>query len=193
MLVRRGELDRAERLLIRAERMLPLAEQPTAPDVQPLAGGDHGLAIAGVVRSTLAVARGDLSTAEAALARAYPAAVTSQDMPILALVAVGAAELADARGRHRDAALLLGAAARLRGAEDRTDPLVAELTRRSQLALGGTAFTAAYAAGWSLDAQAAVARVNPSRDRHPALTIAPDGDATAKTGAVPAAGQVRRA
>ncbi|HEX7745258.1 MAG TPA: hypothetical protein VF462_08370, partial [Micromonosporaceae bacterium] len=60
------------------------------------------------------------------------------------------------------------------------------------VALGGTAFAAAYAAGWSLDSQAALTRVDPARGRHPALGNAPN-DTTAKTGVAPAGGQVRRA
>jgi tetratricopeptide (TPR) repeat protein len=162
MLILRGELDRAERLLRRAEHR-------TGPDGQPLAGGDHGTAIVGSIRATLAVARGELAAAEAALAQAYAAAVATRDMPILALVGVGAAELAEARGRHHDTALLLGAAARLRGAEDPTNLQVAELTRRSQAALGPTAFAEVYAAGWSLDAQTALVRVDPAGGHRPAL------------------------
>jgi predicted ATPase/DNA-binding SARP family transcriptional activator len=172
MLTLQGELDRAEVLLRRAEQRM-------APDGQPLMGGDHGIAVVGSVRVTLAVARGELATAEAALAQAYAAAVASRDMPILAMVAVGAAEVADARARHRDTAVLLGAAARLRGAEDPTNPQVAELTRRSQTALGRAAFTEAYAAGWSLDAQTALARIDPAGPRSPALASAPADDATA--------------
>nr|WP_277349691.1 BTAD domain-containing putative transcriptional regulator [Planosporangium thailandense] len=168
MLVWRGELDRAEPLLRRAE-------QRVAPNGQPQAAGDHGVAIVAGVRATFEVARGELTAAEAALARAYVAAVAARDMPILALVAVGTAELADARGRHRDAALLLGAATRLRGTEDPTSPQVAELTRRSEAALGRAAFAEAYAAGWSLDARAALARVDPARGLGPAPAAAPAG------------------
>ncbi|MGC9669712.1 AfsR/SARP family transcriptional regulator [Planosporangium sp. 12N6] len=156
-LVRRGELGRAERLLCRAE-------QRAAVDGPPLVAGDHAAAIVGSIRATLEVARGDLTAAEAALVQAYAAAVTTRDMPILALVAVGAAELADARGWHREAALLLGAADRLRGSEDPTDLRIAALTRRGEAALGPAAFAEAYTAGWSLDAQAALARVDPAPD-----------------------------
>ncbi len=166
LLTRQGELDRAERLLHRAEqRMAP-------DDSHPLLGGDHGAAIHGTLKAALAVARGELAAAEAALARAYPAAVASRDMPILSLVAVGAALLAAGRCQYRDTAMLLGAAARLRGAEDPTDLQVAELTRGSRAALGDAAFADAYAAGWSLDAETALARVDPARRPGAALTAA---------------------
>ena len=42
------------------------------------------------------------------------------------------------------------AASRLRGAHDRTDPQVRDLTRRGRAALGGDAFDAAYGRGWAL-------------------------------------------
>jgi hypothetical protein len=59
--------------------------------------------------------------------------------------------------------MLLGAAARLRGAEDPTEPRIAQLTRDGRAVLGDEAFGAAYAAGWSLDQQTARARVDPAR------------------------------
>ncbi|RZU54359.1 putative ATPase [Krasilnikovia cinnamomea] len=152
----RGDLERAATLLERAD------ERVAAVD-GGLARGDHGTAILGAVRASLAVARDDPAGAEAALARAYPAAVASRDMPIVAMVAVVAAELADLQGRHADAAALLGAAARLRGAHDRTDLRVAELTRRGRAALGEEAFTAGYAGGWALDAAQARALADPAR------------------------------
>jgi hypothetical protein len=78
-------------------------------------GADHGEALVNAVRSALCVQQGDAAGAEAALARAYAAAVESRDMPILAMVAVTAAGLTELYGWHRDTAYLLGAAARLRG------------------------------------------------------------------------------
>ncbi|WP_285686477.1 hypothetical protein [Actinoplanes sp. NBRC 103695] len=46
---------------------------------------------------------------------------------------------AEAYGRHVESAALLGAASRLRGAPDRTDQQVVELTRRDRAALGDEA------------------------------------------------------
>ena len=123
----------------------------------------------GVLKAAIAVARGEPGAAVAALAVAYPAALASQDMPILSLVGVGAAEVAAGRGDHRDSAMLLGAAARLRGAEDPTEPRIARLIRDGRAALGDGAFGEAYAAGWSLDPQAARAWVDPARG--PALAV----------------------
>lgn len=76
---------------------------------------------------------------------------------------VHTAALAEALGRPRESAVLLGAAARLRGAHDRTDPQVLELTDRGRAALGDVEFAAAYADGWELDATSAVAAADPAR------------------------------
>jgi len=92
-------------------------------------------------------------------------------MPILSMIGVGAAEVAAARGEHRDSAMLLGAAARLRGAEDPTEPRIAAMTREGRAALGDEAYDAAYAAGWALDTQAARARVDPAHRSGPAPVI----------------------
>ncbi|WP_436529066.1 BTAD domain-containing putative transcriptional regulator [Actinoplanes sp. HUAS TT8] len=158
MMVTMGELDRAEELVGRAESLLPI-------DEAGFMNGDHGTAIIEGVRATLALRRGDRVRAERALIRAYAAAQETQDMPILSLVAVGAAGLAELTGRHREAAQLLGAAARLRGAHDPTDLQVAELTRRNLAELGEEGFAEAYAAGWALDPNTALARADPGQLR----------------------------
>ncbi|WP_205825456.1 hypothetical protein [Microbispora catharanthi] len=78
-------------------------------------------------------------------------------------MAVNAAVLAEAHGRHHESAVLLGAASRLRGAHDRTDRQVRELTRRGRAALGEEVFAAAYGKGWELDGKTAVTEVDPAR------------------------------
>jgi len=128
-------------------------------------GGDHGRALTGSVRAWLCVRRGDGPGAEKALAIAYAAAVESRDMPILSMVAVTAAHLAELYGQHREAALLLGSAARLRGAHDRSDPEIRELSGRCRAALGEAAFAAAYSQGWELDGKTASTQVDPARLR----------------------------
>jgi predicted ATPase/DNA-binding SARP family transcriptional activator len=169
LLIRQGELDRAEQLLRSAEaRLVPHGGSSALT-------GDHGFAIVGALKAVLAIARGEPAAAAAALAVAYPAALASQDMPILSIVGVGAAEVAAARGDYRDSAMLLGAAARLRGAEDPTEPRIAQLTRDGRAALGDEAFGAAYAAGWSLDRQTARARVDPGHRPGLALPVGPTG------------------
>ena len=154
--VRIGDLDRAAELIA-------VAEAGTAG--QSPFGGDHGRALVGSVRAYLCVEQGDAAGAATALDRAYAAAVQTGDMPILSMVAVTAARLAEHYGRHRDVALLLGAAARLRGTHDRTDRLIRAMANRSRAALGEDAFAEAYQAGWQLESRAASAQVDPARLR----------------------------
>ncbi|MCK2218588.1 winged helix-turn-helix domain-containing protein [Actinomadura sp. ATCC 31491] len=156
--VRLGELDRARELLEAAERDLP--GDPAAGEAFP---GDHARALVGGVRAWLCLELGDPAGAERALARAYAAARRTRDLPILSQVAVHVAALAGSYGRQRDAAVLLGVAARLRGAHDRSDRQVRELTRRSRAALGADAFGAAYREGWTLDARTAATEADPAR------------------------------
>ncbi|WP_244308732.1 BTAD domain-containing putative transcriptional regulator [Streptomyces monomycini] len=154
--VRRGDLDRARELLDGAERGLHGGT---------LFPGDHARTLVGSVRASLCLETGDLAGAEKALATAYAAALAARDLPILSLVAVQAAALAQAHGRQHRAAVLLGAASRLRGAHDRTDRQVRDLTRRGRAALGEDAFAAAYGTGWELDGKTAVTTVDPDRLR----------------------------
>ncbi|BBH71647.1 SARP family transcriptional regulator [Actinoplanes sp. OR16] len=156
LLIVLGDLDRAETLLDRAATGLGVENLPVV-------GGDHGAAIIGSVRAGLALRRGDADTAERQLELAYTAAVETQDMPIMAMVAVTAGGLAELRGQHREAALLLGAAARLRGSHDHTDLHVAAISAKVRAALGDAGFGEAYAIGWGLESPAALTRVKPSR------------------------------
>jgi hypothetical protein len=156
MWIRLGDLGRARELI-------DLAEAEMAAD--PLFAGDHGRAIAGTVRASLNVEVGDLAGAQRALTGAYTAAVESRDKPILAFVAVAAAGLAERQGHPGEAARLLGAAARLRGSHDRSDPNIREVTTRSRAALGEQSFTAAYGEGFDLDGKSASAQVDPARLR----------------------------
>ena len=151
-----GDLDRATELVERAE-----AEMDAFFEF----GGDHGRALTGAVRAWLCVERADGAGAERALAIAYAAAVESRDMPILSMVAVTAAALAELYGLHREVALLLGSAARLRGAHDRTDPQILRMSGRGRAALGEDAFAAAYTQGWELDGKTASTQVDPARLR----------------------------
>src|SRR3954451_16236047 len=159
--VRIGDLGRGRELIEAAEAGMAGAGT---------FGGDHGQALVSAVRASLCLREGDAPGAEAALGRAYAAAVESRDMPILAMVAVTAAGLAELYGRHRDTAHLLGAAAQLRGTHDRTDRQVRELSRRSRDALGEQAFAEAYRMGWELDGGTALARTDPARLRRDALS-----------------------
>ncbi|AEV86570.1 SARP family transcriptional regulator [Actinoplanes sp. SE50] len=153
-----GDFARAEELVARAEG--GLSGGPGG-----FFDGDHGTAIVQTVRASLALHHGDPVRAEKALIAAYAAAQQTRDMPILSMVAVGAAGLADLLGRHREAAQLLGAAARLRGSHDPTELQVAELTRRCRAALGEDGFSEAYAVGWTMDPHTALARADPGQLR----------------------------
>ncbi|MFC4588830.1 AfsR/SARP family transcriptional regulator [Sphaerisporangium corydalis] len=152
--VRLGDLDRAGDLLDDAERGL------LGGTVFP---ADHARTLVGSARAELCLALGDLPGADEALRGAYAAALATGELPVLSPVTVNAAALAAARGRWHESAMLLGAAARLRGAHDHTDLRVRHLTRLGQAALGGEEFAAAYAKGWELDAKAAVAVAAPGR------------------------------
>ncbi|MEV8347620.1 BTAD domain-containing putative transcriptional regulator [Streptomyces niveus] len=152
--VRLGDLDRARGLLDDAERAL--RGEATFP-------GDHVRTLLGNVRASLCLELGDPAGAARSLTTAYAAALATRDVPILAVVAVTTAALAEAYGRPHESAVLLGAAARLRGAHDPTDPQVRELTARGRAALGEEAFAAAYATGRRLDRAAATAEVDPAR------------------------------
>ncbi|MEV4021003.1 AfsR/SARP family transcriptional regulator, partial [Nonomuraea angiospora] len=163
--VRHGDLDRARQLLDDAER--GLRGDTTFPS-------DHVRTLVGNVRAALCLELGDLAGAEKMLAKAYAAALEARDLPILSLVAVNAAALAEAHGRHDESAVLLGAASRLRGTHDRTDQQVRELTRRGRAALGEDAFAAAYRKGWELDGRTAVTEVDPARPRAELRTAHPD-------------------
>ncbi|GIM92264.1 BTAD domain-containing putative transcriptional regulator [Paractinoplanes toevensis] len=138
--VRLGDLDRAGELLD-----------------QLLVGGatDQARSLVGGARAALCLARGDLAGADEALRQAYAAALATRELPVLSLVAVHVAELAAIRGQRHESAMLLGAAARLRGLDDHTDPRIRELTREGRAALGPAEFAAAYAKGWELDPETA--------------------------------------
>ena len=152
--VRLGDLDRARELIDLADREL---------DADPAFAGDHGVALAGSIRAALCLETGDEAGAEKALVRAYAAAVESRDMPIMSMVAVTAAGLAELRGHPREAARLLGAAARLRGTHDRSDPHILRMSRRVRVALGAAGFAEAYGRGWDLDGKTASAQIDPAR------------------------------
>jgi tetratricopeptide (TPR) repeat protein len=154
--VRLGDLGRARELLDDTER--GLHGETTFP-------GDHVRTLAASVRSSLCLELGDLAGADKTLAKAYAAALETRSLPILSVVAVNVAALAGAHGRHHEAAVLLGAASRLRGTHDRTDRQVRELTRRGRAALGEETFAAAYGKGWELDRKTAVTEVDPARLR----------------------------
>ncbi|MFD2415062.1 AfsR/SARP family transcriptional regulator [Amycolatopsis pigmentata] len=157
---RTGNLGRAQELVESAE---------TGLSQQVRFSGDHGQALVGAARGALCLELGDGPGAEEALSRAYAAAAESEDMPVVATVAVTVAGLAALYERDREVALLLGAAARLRGAHDPTDPQIRTLSSRGRAALGDQCFAEEYEIGWGLAVPAALARVDPALLRRRAL------------------------
>jgi predicted ATPase/DNA-binding SARP family transcriptional activator len=124
-------------------------------------GRGHAHAIAQATIGFVWLEDGDLDAAETALLAAHAAAAGSHDMPIVATVGLVVACLAERRGRSIDAAEMLGAAARLRGADDETNQEIARLAERLRAALGPDAFEAAYARGRETARDAAIARLHP--------------------------------
>ncbi|MGI5500354.1 BTAD domain-containing putative transcriptional regulator [Lentzea sp. CA-135723] len=141
--VRLGDLAEGDELLVNAERLLH--KDSTA----------HTRTLVCNARAAWCLAVGDVPRSAAPLAAAHEAALSTQELPVVALVLVTAAARAEALRQHHDAALLLGAASRLRGTHDRTDPQILDLTVRSKNVLGAEGFAAAYAAGWELDGEQA--------------------------------------
>ncbi len=103
----------------------------------------HGEALIEGLMASLEAESGDFEAAEGALAEAHRVALATQDMPMVASVAVAAATVAKARGDRAEAAELVAVAIALRGAEDATNPEIVRLgvtpagplTREAALAL----------------------------------------------------------
>ena len=104
---------------------------------------------------------GEDESVGALLTEAHAVALATQDMPLVATVGVVVAALAVQRELPVPAAELLGAAARLRGAEDRTHPEVARLTAELREALGDAGFATAFERGRALDRDDALRRLDP--------------------------------
>lgn len=129
----------------------------------PVPQRGHMVAVVASGVAVLAAAAGRVEQAAADLRLAYRMAVDTRDQPIVAGVAVAVGWLAAALDQPREAAVLLGAAAALRGADDPTDRSVGLLTERVRAALDDAGFAAAHAAGRALDRAAAFRRVDPAR------------------------------
>jgi ATP/maltotriose-dependent transcriptional regulator MalT len=150
-----GDMTEARRL--RDESLRRLGEIPPA---HPILG--HGKALILAIAARLDLVDDQIDVARQGLARAYEAAVGTKDMPIVASVGVVVAELAQRTGRPLDAIEILGAASRLRGADDATNLDIKELTATLREALGDAAFDTAYGRGRALDREAAIARLDPA-------------------------------
>ncbi len=147
------------------ERARTLADQVRAD----LARRDASAALLGHLRGVILAATGliaalagDLEQATADLMTAYPSALETHDQPIIAAVGTAVAGWLTARGRFEDAAVTLGAAASVRGADDWTDRAVATTTDvlRTELRTG---FEPCYGRGRNLDRAEAQQRLDPEQ------------------------------
>jgi hypothetical protein len=125
-------------------------------------GRGHARAVLASTLAWLELLDGDDAAGLDHLVEGYAAGVESQDMPILASVGVTVATALLAVRRPGEAAEVLGAAARLRGADDLTDVDVAWITAALQEELGGEGFAEAFARGRGLESAAAVERLDPA-------------------------------
>jgi tetratricopeptide (TPR) repeat protein len=157
-----GDLEGAQALAAQAQRALDGLPADAA-------GRGHGDAMVNGVLATIDLAMGDGDAAAEHLQVAYHAAATVGDMPILAGVGVALAQALAAAGAPDAAAEVLGAAARLRGAEDLTSLDIGRLIAALREALGGDAFATAYERGRALDRDAASARLDPAVLRAPSV------------------------
>ena len=131
-----GDLDGARAELVDARERL-------ARRGSSLPQQGHGQALIEGLMASLEAESGDFEAAEGALAEAHRVALATQDMPMVASVAVAAATVATARGERAEAAELVAVAIALRGAEDATNPEIMRLgvtpagplTREAALAL----------------------------------------------------------
>ncbi|MDQ8043310.1 MAG: BTAD domain-containing putative transcriptional regulator [Patulibacter sp.] len=155
MLWQLGEREEAREVLDQA-----LASVARLGEFGPGRGHVHA-----IVHATAALV--ELESGQVDLARelqgiAYAAGVDTDDMPIVALVSLSSIALAAHDGRFVDGAQMLGAAARLRGANDDSNPEVVRLTTLLREALGDDAFAEAFSAGRALDRDDAVKRADPA-------------------------------
>jgi predicted ATPase/DNA-binding SARP family transcriptional activator len=148
--------DRDEARLLYQQAFARLDQLPRE---HPMQG--HVRAVLLTTGGSLALADGDLPIARERLRHAYETALGTQDMPLLANVGVRVAELHDRLGDPAAGAVVLGASAQLRGADDRTSLEVIAATERLTERLGAACFTEQYERGKALDRPAAIERLTP--------------------------------
>jgi ATP/maltotriose-dependent transcriptional regulator MalT len=151
---RAGDLGTARRLLRES-----LDRIAAMPQMHPMTS--HGLAVGLAIAARHYLLDGDLGESGRYLERSYEKALGTRDMPIIATVGAISAVRAEVLGRPEDAAERLGAAARLRGSADHTQPDIAELSARLRDQLGYAPFEAAFETGRALGRDDAIARLAP--------------------------------
>ena len=125
----------------------------------------HGRAVALALAARLRLDADDRADAVPMLQQAYEASEQTRDSPIMALVGVVVAAFAAGGAGTQNAeaaAEVLGAAARLRGADDHTANEIVRLTAELRAALGDDGFETAYQRGKNLDRAAAFKRIDPT-------------------------------
>ena len=137
-----GEVEAAQRLQTEAEDLLSQATRSRFTM-------HHGTALVAAFGAAAAVDAGDMELARRHIETAYPAGRASRDMPIVATVVVAEAVLALAYDDAAIAAWLLGLAARIRGADDPTDLMVAQVAAGAREVLGAGGFHEQWSAGWA--------------------------------------------
>ncbi|HTC70573.1 MAG TPA: BTAD domain-containing putative transcriptional regulator, partial [Acidothermaceae bacterium] len=153
----RNDGDTATAHAISAKAVAQLSQLPA---VHPARG--HVAAIVLAFASKISLDDGDRETANQQLTDAYRHAAGTKDMPIVAIVGVARALYLIETDHFIDSAKALGAAARLRGSDDPTQPAIVSLTTTLRAELGDTAFDAAFASGRDLEVAAARALLDPS-------------------------------
>ena len=165
--MRLGDIARARELAAEALDAVSPAERR-----RPEQGHARAMALNGA--ALVEIEAGALDAAEEVLLDAFPVSLMTRDMPIVAAIGVTIASLAQRRGRDDDSAELLGAATRLRGAEDLTHPEVARLTATARGRLGDKAFDAAFHRGRALSQDGALARLDPGPSSLHAASVGPE-------------------
>ncbi len=162
MLSMLGEVERqlGDTEVARAMSDTALERLAALPPAHPAMS--HGRAITLALAARLRVDEPERADAVSLLTGAYTAAVATRDAPIESLVGVVVAAVLAAQGRHDDAAEVLGAAATLRGADDRSSIEIGRLVLELTTALGADGFDTAYVRGKSLDRDAALKRFDPA-------------------------------
>ena len=149
--VEMGNVAEAERLQSEAEGLFEGHDMITFPL-------DHGRALVGALGTQLDLKLGRLEAAARRLRTVWPDALNTRDNPIISAVTVGLAGVHAALGKPRDAAELLGVAARLRGADDPTSPTVIAVVDQVRPQLGAESYGELWTSGWALTSVEAIAR-----------------------------------
>ncbi|PJJ58429.1 putative ATPase [Mumia flava] len=148
---RLGDTEAAERAAARLLEALGPSRMPGAPQVRAIA----------LLSTALVLLRRDPAAARTQLAEAAAAARDVRDMPVVAMVGVGHAWLAERLGDDVLAARRLGAADAVRGGPDAANRDASDLEQRLRARMGDAAYDTAYGTGRALRRTAALALASP--------------------------------